>query len=133
MFAYLDCFLPLILRPTSAVFGAAEPAIDEAARVLGAGPLTRVVWIAVSMAAPATMAGAVLVFLTASNELTVSTLLWSSGVETLGVTIFSMQREGNSTGAAALSVLSIAVVLVLAFILDRAASRPPPGTLPWRG
>ena len=76
--------------------------------------------------------GAALVFMTAFNELTVSALLWSSGVEPIGVTIFSMQYAGNSTGAAALSVLAIVVVLALALGLDRFAPRLPPGTLPWR-
>lgn len=132
LLAYLARFLPLVLRPTAALFQSAEPAIDEAARLLGAGPATRLARIAAPMAAPAVVAGAVLVFMTAFNELAVSALLWSSGVETVGVTIFSMQYEGNSTGAAALSVLSITLVLALGLGLDRLAPRLPPGTLPWR-
>ena len=50
--------------------------------------------------------------MTALNELTLSALLWSAGNETIGVQIFSMQYEGNSTGAAALSVMSLAHLLV---------------------
>ena len=48
-------------------------------------------------------AGALVIFMTAINELTLSALLWSAGNETIGVQIFSLQYEGNSTAAAALS------------------------------
>lgn len=78
------------------------------------------------------MAGAVLVFLTAFNELTLSALLWSSGVETVGVMVFSLQAEGNSPEAAALSVTSILLVSALALLLDRLGRGLPAGTLPWR-
>lgn len=133
LLAYLARFLPLVLRPCAAALASLEPGLDEAGRMVGAGPLRRLAFIVAPLAAPAAMAGAVLVFMTAFNELTVSALLWSSGVETVGVTIFSLQYEGNSTGAAALSVLSILIVLALALALDRARALLPPGTLPWRG
>ncbi|MEC5292892.1 MULTISPECIES: hypothetical protein [unclassified Aurantimonas] len=55
--------------------------------------------------------------MTAFNELTVSALLWSSGVETVGVMNFSLQYEGNSPAAAAVSTLSLAVVLGLALLV----------------
>ncbi|NNU81824.1 iron ABC transporter permease [Halovulum dunhuangense] len=130
--AYLARFLPLVLRPVAATLAGLEPALDEAARIVGARPLRRLVFVMAPIAAPSAMAGAMLVFMTAFNELTVSALLWSSGVETVGVSVFSLQYEGNSTTAAALSVLSIAVVLGLALMLDRLSDRLPPGTLPWR-
>lgn len=132
LLAYLARFLPLVLRPCAAALASLEPGLDEAGRMVGAGPLRRLALIVAPLAAPAAMAGAVLVFMTAFNELTVSALLWSSGVETVGVTIFSLQYEGNSTGAAALSTLSIALVLALALLIDRAHGRMPRGTLPWR-
>jgi iron(III) transport system permease protein len=75
----------------------------------------------------------VLVVMTAFNELTLSALLWSAGTETVGVMIFALQQQGNSTGAAALSVLSLALVLALALLTDRIARRSAPWVLPWRG
>lgn len=80
---------------------------------------------------PAAAAG-MLVMMTALNELTLSALLWSSGNETLGVMVFSLQYEGNSTGAAAVAVLSVALVLLLALMLDACRARLPGGVLPWR-
>ena len=50
------------------------------------------------MVAPSAAAGALLIFMTAFNELTVSVLLWSTGRETLGVVVFFLHYEGNSPG-----------------------------------
>ena len=82
--------------------------------------------------APAATAGALLIFLTAFNELTVSALLWSSGTETLGVVVFSFQQGGDSTYAAALGVLTVIVSVTLMLSTLLLASRLPRGVLPWR-
>lgn len=130
--AYLARFLPLVLRPVIAAAEAMEPALDEAARIAGAGSLRRVALIMAPMVLPAATAGAMLLVMTALNELTLSALLWSSGTETLGVMVFALQYEGNSAAAAAVSILSVALVLAIAVLLDRLARHLPPGALPWR-
>lgn len=132
LIAYLGRFLPVALRPVEAALSAADPALDEAARIHGISSLRRMVWIAGPAALPATAAGALVIFMTAINELTLSALLWSAGNETIGVQIFSLQYEGNSTGAAALSVLALAAVAIVVLIADRLGRGLPSGTLPWR-
>ncbi|MEN2598755.1 hypothetical protein, partial [Acinetobacter baumannii] len=77
-------------------------------------------------------AGALLVFMSAFNELTVSALLWSSGHETLGVVLFSLEEAGLGTHAAAIAVTTILIVVVLLAVLDRLGKKLPPGVLPWR-
>jgi iron(III) transport system permease protein len=81
---------------------------------------------------PSAFAGALLVFMTAFNELTVSALLWSTGNETLGVMVFQLQYEGNSPAAAALAAMIVAVILSLAALLGMIGNRWSPGTVPWR-
>lgn len=130
--AYLARFLPLVLRPVLAAAEALDPALDEAARIVGAGPLRRLALILTPQVLPALMAGSLLLVMTAINELTLSALLWSAGHETVGVMIFALQYEGNSTAAAAMAVVSLLLVVVPALALDRLAHRLPPGTLPWR-
>lgn len=130
--AYLGRFLPLALRPVEAALAAAGPEYDEAARIAGARPWRRIVLVAAPPLIPAALAGATLIVLTAVNELTLSTLLWSAGHETIGVMIFSMQYEGNSTGAAALSVLVLVLVAAGVVLVDLCARRLPAGSLPWR-
>jgi iron(III) transport system permease protein len=129
--AYVARFLPLVLGPVSAALGRLDPALDDAGRVSGVRLWRRLSGIAAPLAAPAAGAGMVLAALTAFNELTVSSLLWSAGVETVGVMVFAFQYEGNSGAAAALSVLSILVVSVLAALFDRLGRRVP-GIVPWR-
>jgi iron(III) transport system permease protein len=132
LIAYLGRFLPVALRPVEAALSAADPALDEAARIHGVSPLRRMMRIAGPAAMPAAAAGALVIFMTAINELTLSALLWSAGNETIGVQIFSLQYEGNSTGAAALSLLALTAVAIMVLIANRVGRRLPSGTLPWR-
>lgn len=130
--AYLARFLALALRPAVAGYQALDRAMEEAAQTCGAGFAMRLRTVVVPLVAPSAAAGGILVFLIALNELTVSVLLWSSGRETLGVLVYSLEEGGNTPLAAAVSVLAVLVVLgvmVLATLLGR---RLPPGVLPWR-
>ncbi|PYE43458.1 iron(III) transport system permease protein [Rhizobium sp. PP-F2F-G20b] len=129
--AYLARFLPLVLRPIAEAAQSADPALDEAARVAGAGLARRILSIFFPGVLPAAVAGAIVIVMTALNELTVSSLLWSSGNETIGVMIFALQYEGNSTAAAAVALLSTFLVTALAVIVTATGGWLPKGTLPW--
>jgi hypothetical protein len=101
--AYLAAFFSIALKPVTAAYAALDPALDEAARVSGAGFLLRMRRIFLPLVAPAAASGAILVFLTAYNEVTVSALLWSTGNETIGTTIFNYEDGGYTTLAAAMA------------------------------
>ncbi|WP_245892903.1 ABC transporter permease [Devosia naphthalenivorans] len=130
--AYLMRFAALAVKPTDAALGQIPKAMGEAAAAAGAGPFRRLLTITLPLAAPAAGAGALLVFMSAFNELTVSALLWSNRNETLGVILFSLEEAGLSTQASAIAVVTVAVVIGLLLLLDRLAPRLPPGILPWR-
>lgn len=132
LLAYLARFFALALRPVVAALTQLDPALEEAARNAGARGLRRLFTIVLPMIAPAVGAGAILVFLGAFSELTVSALLWSRGNETLGVVIFSLYDEGRTTMAAAVSVWVLVVVLGLAGAVSLLARRLPNGVLPWQ-
>ncbi|MEO1102833.1 MAG: iron ABC transporter permease, partial [Pseudomonadota bacterium] len=68
----------------------------------------------------------------AYNEITVSTLLWSPGNETIGTTIFNYEDGGYSTLAAAMSAVTVAVTVLLMVALDRFGRHLPEGAVPWR-
>jgi len=131
-FCYVARFLVLGLRPVASGYHQLDRTLEEAAQVAGAGLLRRLVTIILPLVAPAATAGALLVFLTAFNELTVSALLWSSGNETLGVVVFSFEQGGDSTYAAALAVLTVIVTLALMLATLLFARKLPQGVLPWR-
>ena len=132
LFCYLARFLVLGLRPVISGYHQLDRTLEEAAQIAGARLLRRLRTIILPLVAPAAAAGALLIFLTAFNELTVSALLWSSGSETLGVVFFSFQQGGDSTYAAALGVLTVVVSIALMLSTLLMAGRLPPGVLPWR-
>ncbi len=125
-------FFALAMKPVTTAVGQISRDLDEAAAVSGACPLRRMLTIITPLAAPAAVAGALLVFMSAFNELTVSALFWSSGNETLGVVLFSLEEAGLGTQAAAIAVTTIMVVVALLLVLDRLGRRLPAGVLPWR-
>ncbi|MBF7993806.1 ABC transporter permease [Rahnella laticis] len=130
--AYLSNFMALVLRPTMAGFAQIERSLDEAAQIFGAGFLRRMRDILMPLAAPSAMAGTILVFLTALNEIQVSILLVTSGTQTLGPMIVFLDEGGSSTLAAATGCLMIGVVLILMLLASLFARRLPEGVLPWR-
>ncbi|MEE2861164.1 MAG: iron ABC transporter permease [Pseudomonadota bacterium] len=133
LIAYLARFLPLVLRPVAAAAQGGDPALDEAARIAGIALPARLTRIFAPSVLPAALAGAILIVMTALNELTLSALLWSSGHETIGVMVFSLQYEGNSTAAAAVSVLSTLLLFGLCLLADFTGRRGGGQVLPWRG
>lgn len=132
LYAYLARFLVLALRPTISGLHQIDRALEEAAQVAGAGLMRRMRTIIFPLVAPATLAGGVLIFMTAFSELTVSALLWASGSETIGVVIFSFEQGGDSSYAAAISVLVVAVTFILMLATNLFARHLPSGVLPWR-
>jgi len=130
--AYLARFLALVLRPTMAAMSLINKNLDEAAQIAGASIVMRLRAVVLPSVMPSLIAGALLIFMTALNELTVSALLWSTGSETLGVVVFALQYEGNSPAAAAVAVLSVAVILTLAAIAMTFGRRLPEGVVPWQ-
>lgn len=132
LIAYAMRFLTLAMKPVTTAVGQIPRDLEEAAAVSGAGPFRRLRTITAPLAAPAAVAGGLLVFMSAFNELTVSALLWSSGKETLGVVLFSLEEAGLGTQAAAIAVSTVVVVILLLLALDQFGRRLPAGVLPWR-
>ncbi|MCZ8148557.1 MAG: ABC transporter permease subunit, partial [Roseomonas sp.] len=132
LFAYLTRFQALALRPAAAAAARLDPTLDEAARGMGAGPLRRLLRVHLPPLAPALAAGGILVALTAVNEVTVSSLLYGPGTQTLGVLVFGLQESGQSPLASAVSCLALLLMAALMAAATLAARRLPAGTLPWR-
>ncbi len=131
LFAYLARFLPLALKPPLAAMAVLPRDQEEASALDGANAWQRLRHIIVPNLLPAAAAGALLVFLLAFNELTVSALLWTAGTETLGVALFSLEDAGLGGEAAAIGVTATLVVGVIMAMLDRLRAKVPPGVLPW--
>ena len=130
--AYLARFFAVMFRPVQASLKQLDPAMGEAAQSVGASLFQRLRDVIVPLSAPAAAAGAILVFLTAFNELTVSALLWSSGTETLGVVIFNLDDSGETAMASALAMAIVLVVMALMVLVQLMSRRFPKGVVPWQ-
>ena len=129
---YLARFLTVCLKPVHNSMLQLDPAMEEAASLAGANFSQRLRHIVLPLLAPAAFAGALLVFLTAVNELTVSALLWSAGKETLGVVIFNLDESGNKVLASAISVLVVGLVACVMLLLSSLGKYLPKGVIPWQ-
>ncbi|KFC75466.1 Iron(III) transport system permease [Bosea sp. LC85] len=132
LFAYLARFLPLALKAPIAAMAQIEAHHEEAAKLDGVTLWQMLRFIVAPILAPAATVSALMVFLVAFNELTVSALLWSSGTETLGVVLFSLKEAGLAGEAAAVAISASAVILCVMLLLDLCAKRLPENVLPWR-
>ncbi|MDD9740088.1 iron ABC transporter permease [Marinovum sp. SP66] len=130
--AYLARFFAVMFRPVQASLKQLDPAMGEAAQSVGASLFQRLRDVILPLSAPAAAAGAILVFLTAFNELTVSALLWSSGTETLGVVIFNLDDSGETAMASALAMTIVFVVMALMALIELFSRRFPKGVVPWQ-
>lgn len=124
--AYLAKFWALGHRPLAGAADRLPAELVLAGRASGAGPVTAARTIVVPLLQPALAAGWLLVFLFGVHELTISSLLYGPGSETLAVAILNLQQLGDVTVTSALSVLLtalIAAAAVLLLVVRRASAR----------
>lgn len=115
--AYVCRFLVLQIRAGVTAFAQVDASMEEAARISGAGAWRRWRKILLPLLLPGLLSGALLVFLTALTELTVSALLYSSGSQTIGVAIFGFEQAGNTLYSTALSSLIVFLIFAGAGLL----------------
>lgn len=122
--AYLAKFWALGHRPIAASLGMVASDLVRAARVNGAGAGVALWTIVVPLLRPAILAAWLLVFLFAFHELTMSSLLYGRGSETLAVVVLNLQQLGDAGVTSALAVILTLFVLGAAVpaLLVRGAS-----------
>lgn len=124
LIAYVMSFLALVVQAVEAPMRSTSGTLEEAARVSGASEIRAFSDISVRLALPAAAAGALLVFLTAVRELTISALLLAPNAQTLGVAIFNLQQAGSYGPAAALAVVvTVLGLLGLGLVTGRLQQR----------
>lgn len=112
LIAYLAKLWALAHRPISAAVDRLPSASLHAARVSGARLPTALATVVVPLLRPALIAAWGLCFLTALHEVTMSSLLYGPGSETLAVVVLNSAELGNVGATAALSVLVTAIVVL---------------------
>ncbi len=117
--AYIARFLPLAVRSAQASLAQIDRSLEEAARIIGAGWFTTMRAIMLPLMRPGLLVGFLLVFVPALTELSATILLYTGGTETIAVAIFRLNDLGQLEVVAALSVFTIAVILLVSLALHR--------------
>ena len=110
--AYVARYLSYTLKSSSASLQQVHISLEEASRSCGATHLESLRDITLPLIKPAMVSGFFLVFLPAMRELTTSVLLYGPNSRTLGVAIYQLRINGQIAPAAALSVVTIVLIMV---------------------
>lgn len=117
LLAYLAKLWAFAHRPISGALDRLPPQEMHAARAGGAGLLTAVRTVALRPLAPALLSAWLVCFVIALHEVTMSSLLYGPGTETLAVVVLNSQELGQIGPTAALSVLLTVLMGVPALLL----------------
>lgn len=126
LIAYLGKFWALGQRPIAGAVDRLPGDLVHAARASGARPRVVLATIIVPLLRPAIAGAWLIVFLFALHEVTMSSLLYGPGTDTLAVVTLNIQQLGDPTVTAALAVILTVVVLIAAIpilFIRRAAHR----------
>ena len=112
--------LPYAVRSSASILRQIRPSTEEAAVDLGTPPGRAFLRVTLPLMLPGVIAGAMMAFVTAINELSSSIILYVGGTMTMPVRIYLSVLDGEFGTAAALSTIllistGIAVYLVLRF------------------
>lgn len=110
--AYIARYLSYTLKSCSASLQQVHYSLEEASRSCGASHMESLIDITIPLIKPAMVSSFFLVFLPAMRELTTSVLLYGPNSRTLGVQIQQLRINGYMTQAAALSVVTIMIIMV---------------------
>lgn len=120
--AYFTRFFSLQVRSSVASFQQLDVSIEEAAQVSGSPIWVKWRRILLPLIKQTILSGATLVFLTSLTELTVSSLLYASKSQTIGVSVLSFQQAGNLRHANAFSSLIVLLIMftyLIGLLLNR--------------
>ena len=123
LLAYLLMFLPRALVSLRAGIAQAPVALEDVASSLGRSPAQALWAVTLRLAAPGAAAGAALVFLGITNELTATLLLAPNGTRTLATGFWALSSEIDYAAAAPYALIMILLSLPMAWLLYRQSMR----------
>lgn len=111
--------LPYVVRTVVAVLADSDPALEEAARTMGAGPLQRYWYVVLPQAASGIAAGAFFAFNISFDEAVVALFLRSPGLETLPLRIYGQLEFSPDPSVAAVSTIMMLLTVLALVAIDR--------------
>ncbi|SFB77939.1 iron(III) transport system permease protein [Polaromonas sp. OV174] len=123
LLAYMLMFLPRALISLRAGIAQAPVELEHAARSLGRTPAQALWAITLRLAAPAAAAGAALVGLGITNELTATLMLAPNGTRTLATSFWAYSSEIDYAAAAPYALIMILLSLPMTWLLYTQSKR----------
>jgi iron(III) transport system permease protein len=117
LLAYLLMFLPRALISLRGSIAQVPPGLENVAASLGRSPLRVLFGVTIRIAAPGAAAGAALVFVAVTNELTATLLLAPNGTRTLATGFWALSSEIDYAGAAPYAAIMVLLSLPMTWIL----------------
>jgi putative spermidine/putrescine transport system permease protein len=115
--------LPFMMRNCMASMRGIDPALQEAARTLGASSVRAFVDIVLPLSRQGIISGALLVFIISFNEFTLSYFLYTIDVFPLSIWLFQQSNTSFSPAIFAISTLTILITVGVILTVDLVAGR----------
>jgi iron(III) transport system permease protein len=123
LLAYLLLFLPRALISLRAGIAQAPMELESMAQSLGRTPTQSLWQVTLRLAAPSAAAGAALVFLGITNELTATLLLAPNGTHTLATGFWALSSEIDYAAAAPYALIMVLLSLPVTWLLYEQSKR----------
>ena len=123
LIAYIARFLNLGYNNIAGAISQIDPSLEEAARISAASQMKTFKDIVVPLLKTSLFSSFFLVVAPTLSEISLSSLLWSVGNETIGTVVYSSQEEGKILRTAALAILLIVIVVLLNFLVQVISER----------
>ncbi|HZQ63546.1 MAG TPA: ABC transporter permease [Casimicrobiaceae bacterium] len=111
--AHVVLVTPFVIRMVMVSLSQFDPAIEEAARNVGAGWWRTFLFITLPLIRPGVVAGAVFAFILSFDELVVTLFLSAPGLQTLPIRIYTYVEYSSDPTISAISTVLIATWLVI--------------------
>ncbi|WP_292331510.1 ABC transporter permease [Mesorhizobium sp.] len=116
--AHAIIFLPFMIRNCMTALKGVDPALEEAAKTLGASPLRTFVEVVLPLMRGGIASGVLLVFIMSFNEFTLSYFLYTVDVFPLSIWLFQQSNTSFSPAIFAISALTIFFNAAIILIVD---------------
>jgi putative spermidine/putrescine transport system permease protein len=122
--------LPYVMITVTAGLREIDPDFELAAHNLGAGPVQSFMRVTLPLVFPSILIGAIFAFVTSWDEVVIAQFLATPTMHTLPVTMWEEARESvDPTIAAASSLLTVVMLILLLGFLALRRLRPKPGAI----
>jgi iron(III) transport system permease protein len=117
--AYIARYMAFSLKSNSAALEQVHDSLVEAARACGSTHWQAMKDIVLPLVRPGMVAAFFLIFLPALRELTTSVLLYGPTTRTIGVAIYTLNEDGETVYAAALSSIALIIIIIGQLLIKR--------------